>query len=150
MIKKNFQKGQSMFELLIAVFVIGIALTAIVSLVTTSISNTSFSRDRTLAAKYTQEASEWLREQRDLDWGQFTARGSAGGSSYCLQTLTWDQGNCSETEYIADTTMVREVTLVYPASSPDTVEARITTYWQDSSGRHESRISTYFSNWRTK
>lgn len=148
--KNKLKNGQSMFELLIAVFVIGIALTAIVSLVTTSISNTSFSRDRTLAAKYTQEASEWLREQRDLNWGQFTSRGSADGSTYCLQTLTWDSGSCSESEYIADTNMVREVTLIYPASSNDTVEARIITYWQDASGRHESRISTYFSNWRTK
>lgn len=146
----KLKRGQSMFELLIAVFVIAITLTAVVSLVTNSISNTTFSRDRTLASKYTQEAVEWLREQRDADWGAFRNRASAGGSTYCLHNLNWNSGSCSDTQYIVDTNLRRQITLLLSSSDPNTVEARVVTSWVDQSGTHESRITTYFTNWRTR
>jgi len=139
-----------MFELLVAVFVIALSLTAIVSLVTTSIGNTTFSRDRSVAAKSTQEAVEWLRAERDQDWGVFRTRGSANGSPYCLPDLSWNngQGICAP---LPGTNLRREVLLIYNAGSdPDTVEARVVTSWVDSAGTHESRITTYLTNWRTR
>lgn len=147
---KKLKRGQSMFELLVAVFVIALSLTAIVSLVSTSIGNTTFSRDRSVAAKSTQEAVEWLRAERDSNWGTFRGRGSVNGARYCLPTLGWDngQGTCSP---ISGTNLRREVILIYnPGSDPDTVEARVATIWTDSSGTHESRITTYLTNWRTR
>lgn len=144
----NKQKsGQSMFELLIAVFVIAITLTAIVGLVTRSIGNTTFSKERTEAGKQTQEAVEWLRAERDNDWGAFAARATINGRNYCLQTLSWNS-SCSA---IPNTNLTREVTLYFDASAdPNLVEARVVTRWSDSSGLHESRISTSFTNWRTR
>lgn len=148
--KKELKSGQSMFELLVAVFVIALSLTAVVSLVTTSIGNTTFSRDRSVAAKSTQEAVEWLRAERDADWGVFRTRGSAGGSRYCLPDLSWHsgQGTCSP---MSGTALRREVLLFYNAATdPDSVEARVVTSWSDSTGTHESRITTYLTNWRTR
>jgi len=138
--------GQSMFELLVAVFVVGITLTALLGLVTNSIGNTSFSRERTQAAKFTQEAVEWLRSERDSDWGVFKARSSPAGTVYCLQSLSWTS-SCGT---IANSPFSREVTLINDPADPDLVEARIKTSWQDANGTHESRVTTYFTNWRTR
>lgn len=150
MSKKNSKLGQSMFELLVAVFIIALTLTAIVSLVTTSISNTTFSKDKTLAAKYTQEAVEWFREQRDSNWGTFKARSSPSGSNYCLNTLAWNMGSCSGTDFIADTNLVRQATLITSAADPNSIEVRVVTSWSDQSGQHESRVTTFLTNWRTR
>lgn len=148
--KKTNRAGQSMFELLVAIFIIALTLTAVVGLVTTSISNTTFSKDKTLAAKYTQEAVEWFREQRDSNWGTFKGKSSLSGSNYCLNTLAWNAGNCSGTQYIAETNLLRQATLITSPTDPNSVEVRIVTSWSDQSGRHESRITTYFTNWRTR
>jgi len=137
-----------MFELLVAVFVIGITLVALVGLTARSIGNTTFSRERTLAAKYTQEVVEWLRAERDKDWGLFRARGSADGASYCMETLAWAAGtDCTP---ISGTNLSRQVFLFYSPANPDSVEARVVTSWSDSAGLHESRVTTYFTNWRTR
>lgn len=139
-------KGQSMFELLVAVFVVGITLVALVSLTSKAVGNTTFSRERTQATRYTQEAVEWLRAERDQDWGAFRDRATASGRNYCLQTLSWSSG-CSP---INGTALTRGVTLIYNSANPNTVEARVVTAWSDSAGVHESRVTTYFTNWRTK
>lgn len=142
--------GQSMFELLVAVFVIGITLTALVSLVSTSLRNTGFSRERTTAGNYTQEAVEWLRRERDADWGTFTSRASASGTTYCLNALAWGENSCGSGT-IPETPFTREVVLIYnSAADPNRVEARVTTTWTDSQGSHESSVNTYFTNWRTR
>src|SRR3989304_1422306 len=96
------KRGQSMFELLVAVFVIALTLTALVGLVSTSISNTNFSRERTLASKYTQEAVEWLRQERDISWAAFITQAGVR----CLGSLSWSSG-CA----ISGTAFSRQVTL---------------------------------------
>lgn len=139
--RKALRAGQSMFELLVAVFVIAIVLTALVSLVSTTVGNTTFSRERTQAANYTQEAVEWLRSERDKDWGVFRTR---AGSTYPLGDLNW----ASSGSTVADTGFERQVELV--ELNPNTIEARVVTSWADSTGAHESRVTTYFTNWRTR
>jgi Tfp pilus assembly protein PilV len=148
---KNTNRGQSMFELLVAVFVIALTLTALVSLVTSAVGNTTFSRERTQASKFTQAAVEWLRAQRDDDWGAFKGKGNPSGITYCLRDLAWNTGSCSSSQALQDTNLFREATIIYnSASNPDSVEARVVTSWVDSNGTHESRVTTYFTNWRTR
>jgi hypothetical protein len=137
-------RGQSMFELLVAVFVVGITLVALVALAARSIGNTTFSRERTQVSKYTQEAAEWLRAERDAGWGVFRARANGGSMSYCLPSLSWTVG-CTP---IAGTNFSREVEIT--EESLETVRADVVVSWSDSSGAHESRVTTYFTNWRTR
>lgn len=145
-------KGQSMFELLVAVFVIAISLVAILGLVTGAIGNTTFSKERTQANKFTQEAVEWLRSERDSNWLTFKNKGGADGNKYCLPNLmywpTATTGTCGA--FIPNTNFTREAILTYSSSDPDIVEARVITSWSDSSGKHDSTVITYFTNWRTR
>ena len=78
-------KGQSMFEVVIALFIIAMIIVGVVSLTTVSVSN-SFFKNKTLAGKYSQEAIEWLRSQTKADFTTFKT--SASGTR-CLKTLAF-------------------------------------------------------------
>jgi len=150
----NTKNGQSMFELIVAIGVVSVTLVAIVGLVSATIANSTFTKNRTFAARHTNDAIEWVREQRDAGFSQLASRGSSTGSYYCVPTLNWpaSAGQCSSSasNQIPGTNFFREVRLIYNAgSSPNEVEVQAATYWKDSSGSHESRASTIVSNWRT-
>jgi type II secretory pathway pseudopilin PulG len=102
-------KGQSLFELVIAIAVIGLFLVALVGAVTRSIATSTFSRQKSVANRYVQEGLEWVRHERDLDWTAFYARSSGVGSLYCINDLTFSAGSCAGP--IAGTIFLREVVL---------------------------------------
>jgi len=146
----KYLKGQSLFELIVAILITAITLVAIISLVSSSINNSTYSRDRTEASRYSLEAMEWLRSERDIDWNLLVSRGSVSGRTFCLQNLDWTiSGNCT-IDTIPNSKFSREIELVYDSvADPNSIEARVITYWQDTSGYHESRLSTFLTNWRT-
>ena len=101
-------KGQSLFETVLALGVIGLVLTAIVALTVKSISGSSYSKNNTLASRYAQEATEWLRNQRDtLGFSLFKA--NAVGSR-CLKDLNWTgSAECQQVDNISGTILYRKV-----------------------------------------
>ncbi len=139
--KKIFQ-GQSLFEVLFALAVAALILTAVVSLATLSIRNSSSSRDRTLATSHAQDAVEWLREERDNDWSYL----SLHINTYCLRSLSWpSSGACEDTDYISGTRLRREVVLTLPETTK--IEANINVKWTDSQGTHEQITIARFTDW---
>jgi len=136
---------------MMAVFITAVTLVALLSLVGSSVSNSTFSRDRSEAVRYTTEVSEWIRTERDTDWNLLASRASATGSTYCVSSLSWDiQNVCRDIDLIANTKFTRELTLFYDAGSdPNLIEASIITRWSDSGGAHESRTVSQYTNWRS-
>lgn len=146
----KFIKGQSLFELVIAIGVTGLVLVAIMSLSVKSLANATYSKNKTLATRHTQEAMEWLRAQRDTGWEIFLATARTS-SSFCLSNLNFDSaGSCSESQVIPGTIFVRQVDFVCSPGgvTPEKVEASVITSWTSSLDRtHESRATTVFTNW---
>lgn len=144
---KNNQ-GQLFLEILMAIAVVGVILIAVVGLVTQTVSNTSFSENKSLGNHYTQEAVEWIRGQRDGDWSVFYARAGVSGTTFCFNDLHWVNGGvCALNEMIIDTPFYREVTLT--SLGANAVEVLVVTRWSDGSGDHEARVTTEITNWRT-
>lgn len=142
----NTKSGTSLFEVLVALVVIGITLIALMSIVTQSISNSTFSRNRTRAAALTTEASEWIRAERDTDWQSFYANASAPpGTEYCLRNLSLSSMPCGQIDGLFQRTVRLSAITVNGA---DAVEVIVVTSWNESDGRHESRITTTLTNWR--
>lgn len=147
-------KGQSLFEVIMALAIATLIIVALVALASSSIRNTTFSKNKTLATRYSQEATEWLRGQRDTDWATFYAR--AANPLYCLKSLSWTDaviGACGSGQEIANTPFKREVafsrtTVTVGGSPKDVVEAEIKVYWTDAQGVHEVRAATDFTDWR--
>ena len=100
----NNERGQSLFEVVIALGISAIVIIALVSLVSNSIQNANFSRDKTLAANYVQEMIEWLRNQRDTDIVTFESETQI--PQWCFTDLSWQlalTNQCSSTDVITNT-----------------------------------------------
>jgi hypothetical protein len=147
-------KGQSLFEVILALFIITLIIVAVVILSTNSISNSLLSRNKSLASKYTQEAVEWLRKQKQIDFTLFKNNITSNPTTYCLTAaLNWNlSGNCSlldNSENIGTTIFRREVSLTSELDGgKPLITANVVTFWDDSKGRHEARTVTYFTDTR--
>lgn len=136
-------RGQSFFEAVLALMIIALVAITVASLAAVSIRNNIFSRNKTQANQYAREATEWLRQQRDVDWTVF--QGRAG--TWCLNALTlnWNNnGLCNSNEVITNTIFIREAVLT---STPDQITANVTVKWTDAKGTHEVKASTIFTKW---
>lgn len=148
--KLKLQKGQSLFEVVVALAISTLIIVAVVSLASNSIRNSTYSKNKTLAASYAQEAMEWLRNQRDSNTAGFFA--SVQTSPWCLAILSFDTpGACVSGQVIADTPFSREVSFSTTTLNSKTVlEASVKVYWNDSQGYHEVVNNTDFTDWRQR
>lgn len=138
------QKGFTLLELLVVLIVVSLVITGVVSVVTVSVRNARFARDQAQASRYTQEAMEWIRQQRDSDWNTFFSR---SGATYCMSSLSWSSSSpCSSGNTISSTNLVRNATM--QTIDNNTVSVDVVVSWSDTSGSHQSRMATYLTNWK--
>jgi|WetSurSiteA1Bulk_404760.scaffolds.fasta_scaffold00731_2 Tfp pilus assembly protein PilV len=146
-------KGQSLFEVVVAISVITLIIVAMIILTTTSIRNNSYSRNKTVASRYSQEAIEWLRGQRDASWPTFYGKTSTIPRYYCFKvsplTPTWPSaGLCGDSDYInSNTIFKRQLTLTRDPLNGDFIIADVAVSWTDGQGEHKAESVTYFSDW---
>jgi len=74
-------KGQSLIEVMVALSVAIIVMTAIVMSVVIAIANSQFYKSQNLANHYARQAMESLRQLARSDWNSFT---SYENEKYCL------------------------------------------------------------------
>lgn len=154
------ESGQSLFEVVLALSVIALIIIAVVILATLSIRNSDYSRNKTLATRYSQEALEWLRGQRDTNWSTFYGKAGAApnGSTWCLnteplpQTWTIPSGSCTTGTFITtNNVLVRNGVLIQGSvNGSPVVYANVKVSWSDGSGTHEVSSVTTFTNYRAK
>lgn len=151
------EKGQSIFELVIALAVTMLIVTGIVQVVTISIRNANFAKTQAEATRYAQQAAEWLRAERNKNWELFYSRATTPlpTGDWCLKNLDWTGSGVCRTsdltsDFITGTRFLRDLKLEL-TSPPDskTVKAEIRVSWTDSQGKHESKIDTVLVNTRT-
>ena len=147
---KIYERGQSLFEVFLSLAIVAIIIVALVILASNAIRNSTYSKNKTLATRYSQEATEWLRGERDAGWDDFSKKVLAF-SYYCLQTLTWAPGECGTSDTISNTSLIREVQLTIDnIPPPPRITAEVVVYWEDSQGVHDIKSTTDFTDWRTQ
>lgn len=144
--KTNINRGQSLFEVVVTIAISALIITAVVSLASNSIQNSSFSRDKTLASNYVQELNEWLREQRDLNSSALIAH-IGTSSAWCFKDLSWSKyPSCGTSDYVTGTKFKRLAKFsVSTISGKQLIQIDTTVSWQDSKGTHEIKGSTKLS-----
>lgn len=150
LIKKFRQRlrGQSLFEVVVAIAIISVVLVALISVATISVRNTSFSRNKTLASRISQETVEWLRGERDSSWDNFFTNVSTA-SNWCFVDLSWATakiGTCSDSDKVAGSIFKREIR--FSILDASTVQAEAVVFWDDPQGYHEVKVSTIFTDWQ--
>lgn len=148
--KKPAESGQSLFEVVVAIAISALIIVTIVSLVSNSLRNATFSKNNAQAASYGQQATEWLRTQRDNDIATFITNTTI--PIWCFKDLTWTTtGACLAAQNIPDTPFLREghfsTSLV---SGKMVIEADIVVSWTDSQGLHQVTSATSFTDWRQR
>ena len=152
--------GQSLFEVIFAVAIVALLLTGVVALTTTSVRNSSFSRNTSLANGHAQEAVEWLREERDKDWDAFKNRARVS-TEWCLRSLTWSSpsfsSSCDTSDYLGSTIFIRDLTFTCYRDGPpsiscsnssvNNIEGLVVVSWTDAQGTHDVRVTTRLTNW---
>ena len=139
----KFNKGQSLFEVILALAVVALILVTVVSLAAFSVRNSSYSKNKTIAERYVQQAIEWLRGERDANSTTFFNR----SGNYCINNLSFISGQCSGN--ISGTVFKRELAISKTTVNLKTVlKTEVIVSWSDGQGIHEARSITYFSDWR--
>ncbi len=142
--------GQSLFEVVVAIAISALIIVTIVSLVSNSLRNATFSKNNSQAASYGQQATEWVRSERDNDIAAFVTHATT--SIWCFKDLTWSiTGACPSNQNIPDTPFYREGHFTSSLVSGKTViEADIVVSWTDSQGLHQVTSATSFTDWRQR
>lgn len=141
--KSKIERGQSLFEVVVAVAISALIVTAVVAMATNSIQNSSYSKDKTLASGYIEETMEWLRQERDSNPEVFIEK-VLSGSFYCLPDLSWPVtvSNCSDNDFISGTKFKRTLTVISCNECESEVRrVEVSVSWDDSKGEH-TEIST--------
>lgn len=152
----NKEKGQSLFEIVMAIAISGLIMVAIVSLVSNSISGSVYSKNESAASDLAQKTTEWIRAQRDDSIQTFLGKVNpvlGGSPSYCFIDLDWSHpAGCSISgDEVTGTIFTRQGNFtVGTASGKTIIETKITVSWTDSRGGHSVVNFSDFSDWRER
>lgn len=138
------KKSFSLVEVLVFTAVLGIFFAAVMSVTTFNLKNMKIQEHKILATRYAEEGIEWVNQEKEDDWTTFITRGSAGGTTYCLNDspLSWvSSSSCGS--YGLGSIYKREL-VIKNSGSPVQVEAVMTVYWQDMGTNLSVPIKTVF------
>lgn len=134
--QKSLQTGQTLIEILLAFSVAILVLSAVVVGVSTSLSNTQYSKNQNLANSYVQEGMAVVRQIRDSSWLNFTQYDEV---DYCLDQNSTELTPASSPpltcppEETNVEIFLREVRLDHvSADCSDNSKATVTVSWADS------------------
>jgi prepilin-type N-terminal cleavage/methylation domain-containing protein len=122
------QQGQSLIEVLVALGILGMVLTAVTTMINSSINNAQLSKTQSLATKYAQQAMETLRGVRNRDYTAFRTY----NGTYCLgkeqSVLGSAQSTCSTPNV---DNFIRSVQINPVGCSPNVARVTVRVAWTD-------------------
>lgn len=148
------QSGQSLFEVIVALGITALVLIGAASLSTTSVRNSTFSKNDSVATKFAQEGSEFLREQRDGGWDSFKTNytdKSCLGASYSTSDCAIDNAysrSISFTCFFIDPLSPTPAVKACADTTVNMIYAKLIVSWSDGQGTHEVRNITTLTRWR--
>lgn len=134
-------KGQTLIEVLVALAVAALIISAISVTVISSLNNAIFSKNQNLATQYAQEGMETMRKLKNSNWNTFNSYGNADGSItyYCLDdgsaTLRQMQGDkCGQNIdiFMRQVTVEKSNSDCQLAGSPNLgTKMKVSVFWSD-------------------
>lgn len=158
--KQKQKRGQTIVEVIIAIAVVSVVITAVAAVISVSLQNTSRAKANVIGTKFTQEGIEYFRAQRNLmGWEFFLMTLSQPGSSvdYCLATLPYSTNDglaavpnrpCTLMEFADSHNMYKRnaQVILETINGQETVTVTVTTVWPDSDHTAKSTATVQFQN----
>jgi hypothetical protein len=159
-------KGFTLMEAILAIFVITTGLVGVLSLVSQTIASSTFSKDKLIAAYLAQEGIEIVRNIRDtnwlqnLDWNSGLAVGIYE-ADYDSQWLSIYSGNPLNLESLTNyygyglgdaTKFTRKITISEPATAScpasDCLNVKVEVSWQERGNPCSVEAQENLYNWK--
>lgn len=129
-------KSFSLIEILVFFTIASIFFISAVSITVFFIKNSKTQQYKIIASHLLDEASEWIKEEKETDWLEFSSRANQNGIIYCLKNLNWNnQGNCQNYDLGNPTIFKREVILT--KINETTIQTDINIYWLEGNGQNK-------------
>ena len=139
----SYARGQTLLEVLVALSVGILVLTAMTGAVLSSLANAQFSKNQNLATLYAQQGMENMRDLRNKNWTSF----SGYDGFYCLAkdgSLTAGS-SCSGN---IDGFFARQI--MFENLAVDKRRITVTVSFTDSKVNHQSQLISVFTNWNVQ
>jgi len=158
-----YNKGFSILELIIFVGIFSVLIVSALGFTLRMSFAMKHNLHRQMAARYVEEAREWLNGEREAGWEGLEGRATVAGTEYCLNdglNLDTDistiptsnsRGGCNNTGIGGRQPMIYRRTLVLTKDSvatATTVGAVITVSWNDEGTPFSETVETAYSVWQ--
>lgn len=150
----NKQQASTLIEVLVAISVIALVLTAVGAMISMSIKLADSNEQNQLALQKAQEAMEFFRKERSVNsWQSFSTPLTDDGV-YCLNvlpssvaSLSAQLGNCGSDDLLEAVTyeFTREASINF--NGENSLTATIDLDWQDGNKEKNVSISQNFENY---
>lgn len=143
----TLSRGQTLLELVVAIGVVAIVITALVAAVTASLRYSQSTRLRSRGVKYAQEGLELSRKLRDTNtWSTFDSYANGSGS-WCLdENGAWvvdtASGNCPVS---VGNNFWRRVHFV---RNDPIMEVTVSVSWGERNTPSSIELKTHFTQWK--
>lgn len=145
------QTGSTIIELIFAVMIVGLIITAVANAVTHSIKNTGEARFKQVATTLGQEVMEYIRQEKNRV-GIINLDTPLPGGDYCFVDVTSPiAGQCTNLDVIsmAGADFQREVSIVYsgnktPITDPYRMTVTVVVSWTDGATVREVELIQEF------
>lgn len=140
-------RGQTLLELVVAIGVVAIVITALVAAVTASLRYSQSTRLRSRGIKYAQEGLELSRKLRDTNtWNIFQAYADGSGS-WCLdETGVWAVDAANGTCPVSvGNDFWRRVHFVW---NDPIMEVTVNVSWGERNTPSSIELKTHFTQWK--
>jgi len=141
------KSGFSMVEVLIFTALFSLIFVGITTAMTTALRNTKSSERRILATHFAQELKDWLKGQKEADFGSFPKSGT-----YCFNTspiTTWGPNDNCSGAYTLGTApnAIFKRYVVFSNGSSTQVNVNATVEWMELSVVNSVPLNTQFTVW---
>jgi len=140
--------GQSLIEVVVAMGMVGLLLTAVLSLISLSVKNSRLANNRTNAVSLAQQGVELMRTYRDYSWTNLLIQ--ANGTNYDLPggwiVETGLNAVCPTINNIYGY-YLRCVELTTPQLGEEVVAVKVTVSWVEGSQEYKTEQRTKLSLW---
>ena len=142
---KKYSRSFSLIEVLVFTTVLSLFFVTAAAVATFNIRNTKIQENKILATRYAEEATEWVRFEKESDWSVFVAHDASGtGTTYCLNNLAWTSASACGEVYSLGTPSIFKRELFIKNSGPDQVDTTVTVSWKEINGIFSVPIKTVF------
>jgi type II secretory pathway pseudopilin PulG len=153
------QKGQTLLEVILAFGIVILVLGSISSVIVTSLNNTQYSKNQSLASSYAQEGINVIRNISDAGWNDLYQK-ELDSDKYCItdDLSNWviTSGNCTGSNAIGPNGIFsRQVMLDSSGCNPGGIHATVRVAWTDGKCSaapycHHVDLQSCFENYNLK